>query len=174
MKFKSIIKSLMILILVITILLVISHYIQITKIKETLEIAQVQENERENINMVIKENIPLIISNFTNVNNLDLELLNNNNTEITAFQLDSSNKSIINKISIERAYQLYKEDKGGFSDIIINGLLGKPIETILLQYKSPLSISHQTNISCLPLNYISPLYKKYYNLNLFFVDRSYG
>ena len=142
-----------------------------TKIKDSLEIAQVQENEKDKINMVIKENIPLVISNFINNNNLDLEVLNNNNTEITAFHLDSSNNPIIDNMTIQRAYQLYKTDKGGFREIIINGLLHKSLEDTFLQYKSPLSINTKTTINCLPLNYTSTLSKKYYNLNLFFIDQ---
>lgn len=170
MKIKSIIISTIIVIITILIILIISHYFQITKIKESIEIAQIENNDMDKINLVIKDNIPLIINHVFDKENIDIDILKENNTKILAFRQDPSNKIINSNISIHDAYQLYKSDKGGFRDIIINGLLDKSLEDKFIQYKSPISINTETTVSCLPLNYVGPLTKKYYNLNLFLVE----
>ena len=169
MRYKKYIAITLIILFVIIIFLIFANYRQLTKTKDSLEICQIEKNIIDKIILANKENCPLIIKEYQPSPNIDIELLKDNNTKISGLIL-VNNKLENQRISIHKAYSLYKLDRGGFNNIIIKGLLDESLEKTFREITSPLSIYTNTMISFLPKIFSSPLTRRLVNLNLFLVE----
>lgn len=162
--------------IVITILvfLLVIHYRELTRCKESLEIAQLPNDDLEKILLAKKDNTPVVIKESGSIPSLNQSALEKTKTTVETFRIKQGkiewpDQPDLKNQSLEKAWQLYKQDKGGFIDQSIPDLLTPEQVEKLTKFRSPLCRRFQIYFSLLPKDFQSDLTRQFTHLNFYFV-----
>lgn len=176
MKSKGPLMTLLIImtivILVVIIFFIAIHYLELTRVKDSLEIAQLPTYDPEKLLLARKDNTPVIIKEFLSIPSLDYQLLKDKTDLLEAFKI--TNQTVHKeKLNIKQILELYGQDKGGFVDCRQPDLLNEQEREKLLAFRSPLCQRLDLLFSLLPTNYQSPLTRYFTNLNLYLIKEGH-
>ncbi len=152
----------------IVLFIIVAHYVKIIKTKDSLEIAQIPDNNVQKVLLAKQDNVPIIMKEFTPLLTTQEDAFTVQDV-IQGFHLANPDPISYEDMSFNTAYQLYQQDQGGCHDISIKNLLPDMFQDKLLEYTSPISSITDITISLLPSGYMTPLYQKYVNQNLYLV-----
>ncbi len=171
LKYGLILISIVITILV---FLLVIHYRELTRCKDSLEIAQLPNDDLEKILLAKKDNTPVVIQESGSIPSLNQSTLGTTKTSVGTFSINQGkiewpNQPDVKNQSLEKAWQLYKQDKGGFLDQSIPDLLTPEQLEKLTKFRSPLCHRFQIYFSLLPKEFHSNLTRQFTHLNFYFV-----
>ncbi len=167
MSYKKVICLIVSLLILVILLVIYAHYQQLTKTKDSLQLCQIESKELDKIHLSLKDGCPLIIKKYSPQVRIDDTIFKDNITIINGIIKNRQ----IKKITLKEAFEQFRTGNGGFSNLIIKGLLSENLLDSFKKISSPITIYNNTSISFLAKDFKSSLTKRLVNINLFLVER---